>query len=188
MTDEPDDDDASGSRESSRERSARMRAVAAIANALVKLGPSQLATVPLDEDLAFAVTECQRFTKNARARQLRRIGGLLRLVDTAPIEAALQEIATGRGARSKREQSYEHWRTRLLEGGDAAMTAFVAAHPGADVQVLRQHVRNAVRGAETPRGKAAARDLLRAIRALGETAAGGTTDGERDEEDEADDD
>jgi ribosome-associated protein len=173
-----DDDDLGSARESSRERSARMREIAAIANKLVKLQPAQLANVPLSEELAEAVADGQRFTKNALARQLRRIAGLLRATELAPIEAALREIETGRGVRSRREQTYEHWRTRLLEGGDAELTAFVAAHPGADVQVLRQHVRNATKAPESPRGKGAARELLRAIRALGEAATSTSVDDE----------
>jgi ribosome-associated protein len=181
----PDDDaEPESTRESYREKSARMRDIAALAHALIKLVPAQLANVPLSEELAQAVVDCQRFTKNARARQLRRIGALLRMSELAPIEAAMHEIETGRGVRSRREQTYEHWRARLLEGGDAAMTAFVAAHPGADVQALRQHVRNATKAPESPRGKGAARELLRAIRALGETAAGTSVP----DEDVADDD
>ena len=59
----------------------------------------------------------------------------------------------------------------ILAGGDAALTTFVAAHPAADVQSLRQHIRNALRDPESPRSKSASRELLRAIRELGEAAA-----------------
>lgn len=165
-----DEDEGSG-RESSRERSARMRALSAMALTLVGLGASELVHVPLSPELAEAVRDGQRFTKNARARQLRRIAGLLRVADTAPIAEALRELETGRGARSKREQAYERWRTSLLGGGDPAMTAFVAAHPHADVQALRTLVRNASRDPASPRGKAASRDPLRMVRQLGERAS-----------------
>lgn len=167
---EQNDEEAGSGRESHRERSIRMRAVRLLANALVGLEPGRLAMVPLGPELVEAVIACRSFTKNARARQLRRIGSLLRASDLPPIEAAVQEIRTGRGDRSRREQLYEQWRTRLLCGGDGEMTAFVRAHPGADVQVLRQCVRQAVRAPESPRGKGAARELLRHVRTLGETA------------------
>lgn len=179
MASEPEDDgpeqgeDAEApARESHRERSARMRHVARLAHTLVGTKPSMLATMSLPPEIAEAVLACQGFTKNARARQLRRIAGLLRAAELAPIEAAVREAETGRGERSRREQGYEHWRTRLLEGGAPAMTAFVAAHPGADVQVLRQRVRAALAAPESPRGKGAARELLRIIRALGEAGTG----------------
>jgi ribosome-associated protein len=167
---EPQDDDGEGARESYREKTVRMRAVAALARALVGMNAAQLATIPLEPDLREAVVACQSFRKNALARQLRRIGSLLRSVELEPIERAVAEVQSGRGERSRREQSYEHARTRLLQGGDAAMTAFVAAHPGADVQALRQHVRTALRDPESDRGKRASRELLRAIRALGDAA------------------
>ena len=157
-------------RESYRERTARMRAVALLANRLIALKPAQLAAMALPTELAEAVVACQGFKKNARARQLRRIGGLLRASDLPPIEAAMLEIQTGRGERSRREQGYEQWRVRLLEGGDPAMTEFVAAHPGADVQGLRQRVRIVLREPASPRGKTAARELLRSIRALQQAA------------------
>lgn len=161
-------DDEGGGRESHRQKTERMRAVAALARALVDMNAAQLATIPLDDELLREVVACQGFRKNALARQLRRIGSLLRGLELDPIERAVAEVKRGKGERSRREQIYEHTRTQLLEGGDGAMTAFVAAHPGADVQVLRQHVRNALRDPESPRAKAASRELLRAIRALGE--------------------
>jgi ribosome-associated protein len=165
-----DGEDEGVGRESHREKTVRMRAVAALARALVGMNTAQLATIPLEPDLREAVVACQGFRKNALARQLRRIGSLLRCVELEPIERAVAEVQSGRGERSRREQSYEHARTRLLQGGDAAMTAFVAAHPGADVQALRQHVRTALRDPESDRGKRASRELLRAIRALGDAA------------------
>lgn len=166
----PEGEDEGLGRESHRERTIRMRAIAALANTLVGMKPPQLAAVGLPEEIAEAVVACQGFKKNARARQLRRIGGLLRAADLAPIEAGVREAQTGKGERSRREQSYEIWRTQLLSGGGPAMTAFVTAHPSADVQALRQRVRMATREPESPRGKGASRELLRMIRDLGEAA------------------
>ncbi|MBX7082534.1 MAG: DUF615 domain-containing protein [Nannocystaceae bacterium] len=170
-----DDDDDARRRPSHRETAARMKAIALLARALVALDRSALARVPLPEAVAAEVVFCQSLRKNALARQLRRIAGLLRGIELAPIEAAMREIETGRGERSRREQDYERWRTRLLTEGDAAMTAFVASFPDADVQALRQRVRLAVREPDGARGKGAARELLRAIRALGEAASAATT-------------
>ncbi|MFO0631818.1 MAG: ribosome biogenesis factor YjgA [Nannocystaceae bacterium] len=163
-----DDDDDARRRPSHRETAARMKAIALLARALVGLDRSALAHVPLPEAVAAEVVFCQSLRKNALARQLRRIAGLLRGIELAPIEAAMHELETGRGERSRREQVYEHWRTRLLTEGDGAMTAFVAAFPDADVQGLRQRVRLATREPQSARGKGASRELLRAIRALGE--------------------
>ena len=188
----PEGEDEGLGRESHRERTIRMRAIAALANTLVGMKPPQLAAVGLPEEIAEAVVACQGFKKNARARQLRRIGGLLRAADLAPIEAGVREAQTGKGERSRREQTYEIWRTQLLTGGGAAMTAFVTAHPGADVQALRQRVRMATREPESPRGKGAARELLRMIRVLGEATlaaklAGAASSADEPDADEPDD-
>lgn len=188
--DSPEGEDEGLGRESHRERTIRMRAIAALANTLVGMKPPQLAAVGLPEEIAEAVVACQGFKKNARARQLRRIGGLLRAADLAPIEAGVREAQTGKGERSRREQTYEIWRTQLLTGGGPAMTAFVAAHPGADVQALRQRVRMATREPESPRGKGAARELLRMIRVLGEATLAAkltATEASTDEPDADDD-
>ncbi len=168
-----DDNDAvgEGGRESNRSKAARMKVIADLVRAVVDMKPAQLDRVPLPADVLEAVRACQGFTKNARARQLRRIGGLLRAIDIEPIAAAVREFQTGRGERSCREQSFEHWRMRLLQDGDGALAEFVRAFPSADAQVLRTLVRVAVREPETARGKRSSRELLRAIRALGEAAA-----------------
>ena len=180
MIDDDDEPEDRG-RESNRSKAARMKLVETLARALVDMQPVQLAKVPLPEDLREAVVACQGFTRNARARQLRRIGGLLRAVDTEPIAAAVREVQTGRGERSRREQSYEHWRTRLVQGGDSALTELVRAYPNADAQVLRNYVRAVVKAPESPRGKRASRELLRAIRTLGEAVLGEAVLGETDD-------
>lgn len=177
MVDDDEEPEESG-RESHRSKAARMKVIETLVRALVDMQPSQLAHVPLPEDIREAVVACQGFTRNARARQLRRIGALLRSVDAEPIAAAVREVQTGRGERSRREQSYEHWRTRLVQGGDGALTEFVRAFPAADAQVLRNYVRVVVKEPESPRGKRASRELFRAVRALGEAAIGEATTGE----------
>lgn len=177
MVDDEDEPEESG-RESNRSKAARMKVIETMVRAMVDMQPAMLAKLPLPDDVREAVVACQGFTRNARARQLRRIGGLLRSIDTEPIAAAVREIQTGRGERSRREQSYEHWRTRLLQGGDAALTELVRTYPDADAQMLRNWIRVAAKEPESPRGKRASRELFRAIRTLGEAAANAPTDDE----------
>lgn len=181
MIDDDEEPEESG-RESNRSKAARMKVIETLVHALVDMQPAQLAKVPLPEDIHEAVVACQGFTRNARARQLRRIGGLLRSVDTAPIADAVREVQTGRGERSRREQSYEHWRTRLVQGGDAALTELVRAYPDADAQILRNYVRVIVKEPESARGKRASRELFRAIRTLGEAAVAAAAVDVADEE------
>jgi hypothetical protein len=69
-----------------------VRAVADIGRLLTKLSPSQLAKVPVDDELREAIVWCQALKKNAYARQLRYIAKRLNAphTDLDPIKAALR--------------------------------------------------------------------------------------------------
>jgi ribosome-associated protein len=60
----------------------------------------------------------------------------------------------------------EHWRERLLAGGDDALGELLAEHPGADRQQLRQLVRNALDERAKNKPPRAFRELYRAVLAL----------------------
>ena len=70
------------------------------------------------------------------------IGRLMRKVDPAPIRARIAEIEGSSAQATARHRRLEAWRERLI-GDDAALTAFAAEHPGADLQALRALIRNA---------------------------------------------
>jgi len=184
---EPEEDEVGTGRASHRERSEESDAIAGLALLLVGMKPAQLAAMPLPPDVAEAVAQCRGYTKGARARQLRLVGKLLRQLDHAALRSAATQVMRGKGARSQREKTYETWRERLLTGGDAALTEFLAQHRDGDAQRLRQLVRLASRDPTSPRGKGAARDLLRSIRELGEDAAAATGEGAAELEEETED-
>lgn len=58
-----------------------MEALQKLGEELVNLKPNALAKVPLDEEMLEAVKDAQRFNKEARRRQLQRIGKLMRQVE-----------------------------------------------------------------------------------------------------------
>lgn len=68
------------------------RAVGDIGRVLVKLSRSQLAAVPLDEELRASVLHCRELTKGAHARQLRLIRKQLSEVDLDPIREVLRRF------------------------------------------------------------------------------------------------
>jgi ribosome-associated protein len=170
-TEPPEDDEGATGRVSYRERSELSSEIAGLALMLVAMKPAQLAAMPLPTELAEAILQCQGFRKNARARQLRLIGKLLRQVDHEALRNAITQVVRGKGARPQREKTYEAWRERLLTGGDAALADFLAQHRDGDAQRLRQLVRSATRDSTSGKGKHAARDLLRMIREIGEASA-----------------
>jgi len=142
--------------------------------ALIELPRAQLDALDLPEPLLAAVRDAQRIRSHeARRRQVQFIGKVMRSVDPAPVRAALDSI-TGSSAQARaRQQRVERWRERLI-GNDAALTAFAAEHPGADLQALRSLIRNARRELEEGRPPRAQRELFRQLRAAIEPGGGGT--------------
>jgi ribosome-associated protein len=113
-----------------------------IALALLARTEVERAELALPEVLLRALAEDARLQGEPRNRHRRRIKSLLRGLDDLDVlvDAMSQET---KGERRTRE--LERWRTRLIEGTDADLQAFVAAYPDADRSVLRTIVRTARR-------------------------------------------
>jgi ribosome-associated protein len=134
--------------------------------ALVDLPGAQLDALGLPALLLAAVREAQRITSHeARRRQLQYIGKLMRKVDPEPVRAALA-MSAGQSALARAQQRrLEGWRERLI-GDDAALTAFAAEHPRADLQELRTLIRNARKEIAESKPPRAQRELFRVLRDL----------------------
>ncbi|HTL14659.1 MAG TPA: ribosome biogenesis factor YjgA [Thermomonas sp.] len=155
-------------------RSAQRRAaldVLELGEQLAEMTAAQLGRLPVPEAVMAQIRETQRITSHgARKRQLAFLAKHLRKLDDEELEAIRDAMAKD-GEAARRETAALHrieaLRDALLgEEGDAAMTALLDAHPGADRQHLRQLVRNAHE--ERRRGKPprAFRDLFRELRRL----------------------
>ena len=154
-------------------KSARKRAHKALqelADELMKLSSSQLARIPLSEDLHDAIGAGREMRKGARSRQVRHLGNQLARVDDQPIRTALASLRGPTALDAARLHRAERWRERLLEPGDDAIHDLVAQFPLVD----RQQLRALVRSARDERDKQAPprrfRELLRFVRALDEVA------------------
>src|SRR3546814_2329028 len=96
----------------------------------------------MDEGLRDGLRVWVKITSHgARRRQGQYIGKILRESDP---DALRVEIAAYWRARERAQLDAERWRDRLL-ADDAAITEWVAAHPGIEVQPLRTLIRNARR-------------------------------------------
>jgi len=146
-------------------------AVRKLGERLTQMTDVQLSRLPLDEDLRDAIAECHGLKKNARLRQLRSLGAMMRGRDLQPLREALGEVNGVLGAVVAVDQQAESWRTRLLADGDTALAELLDAHPNADGQRIRQLARQArsltARQPEGAQAKRARRELLRALRDLG---------------------
>lgn len=146
---------------------------------MVDLPPSQLKKLPLDEDLLAAILSCQAIhQRGGRKRQLKFIGKLLRYVDAEPIALAVEQILAPHRHAVNAFHDVEQWRDKLLSEGDSALADFLATHPGADRQKLRQLIRagqlpkDAVENPESipakqhERAKRAKRELFKLLREI----------------------
>jgi ribosome-associated protein len=160
-------------------KSARKREAAAakdLGKSLIELKESDLRALNLDDRLLDAILLAQRITsRGGLARQRQYIGKLMRDVDTAPIEAALNSRAKHQVVDAEKHKRLETWRTRLLTDGPEALDDLMKWAPGADRKALQVLIAKAT-GARVDSGsrEAASRELFRALRGLFEGTPSGS--------------
>lgn len=139
-----------------------------IAERLAALSEAELARVPLDEDLRDEVRRTRNITAQiARKRENQFLAKQLRNLDEESLEAIRHVLAQDKSEAHRAAAALhrlEGWRERLLEGGDEALTAFMAECPAADRQHLRQLVRNALSERRAGKPPHAQRELFRCMR------------------------
>jgi len=137
---------------------------------VAELGASELATIPLPDDILAAIKELNRLKAHgARKRQLGFLAKKLRQIDIEPIDAALEKIRQTARANTKSLHLIENWRDRLLgdvEGESAkdALTSFLSEFVSADRQQFRHLQRQSLAERKIKKPPAAARQLFKAIR------------------------
>ena len=135
-----------------------MHELQALGAALAALPESLLKEMQLGEDLLEALFEAKR-------RQMQYVGRLMRGIDPAPIRSRLAEVEGHSAQATARHRRLEAWRERLL-GDDAALTAFAAAFPGAELQALRALIRNARKEQKEGKPPRAYRELFRVLKEI----------------------
>lgn len=181
---ESDDDLYDGPSKSQRKRD--MAALQAMGGELVALSPERLKKIDMPDNLRDAIADAQRFTKHeAKRRQMQLIGKLMRSVDVAPLQAALDEVRGVSAAANAKQHRLERLRARLIEN-DAVFQEVARDYPGADITRLRQLRRNAVKEAEQGKPPRAFRELFRELRELDEQSGEKVGAGETATDDPAD--
>jgi ribosome-associated protein len=143
----------------------RARSVQVLADRLVDAPAEVVASVELPEKLADAVAAARRTTgRGARARQRQYVAKLMRGVDLAPIEAALEARAGQVRRDAARLRRAERWRDRLIAEGEPAIAAFAAEHSAAHYATLARLVADATARRAGSHDSRAARELFRLIR------------------------
>lgn len=151
---------------SKTKRKREMHELQALGVALVALPESQLDDLGLSDALHKAVLEAKRISAHeGRRRQMQYIGKLMRDIDAAPIRARMAELEGSSAQATARHRRLETWRSRLIED-DAALTAYAAEHPGADLQMLRTLIRNTRKEQKESKPPHAFRELFRVLKEL----------------------
>jgi ribosome-associated protein len=148
----------------------RMTALQELGETLTRLSDKQLKKIPLPSaDLHQAIIEGRNIPSNsARRRHMQYIGKLMRDVDPAPIEAALDDLYGEQRASADRFHALEQLRDAVLAKGLQGIEQVVARWPGADRQHLRQLVLQHQRESARGQPPAASRKLFRYLRELQE--------------------
>jgi ribosome-associated protein len=115
-----------------------------------------------------AIVLAKRITaRGGLARQRQYIGKLMRDIDTAPVEAALNVKSRNAAFDAEKHKRIEAWRSRLLTEGPPALDELLTWCPGADRKSLQALIQKAT-GARVDSGsrEAASRELFRTLRTL----------------------
>lgn len=157
-------------------KSARKREASAaqdLGTKLIALKESELAALGLPEKLFDAILLAKRITaRGGLARQRQYIGKLMRDIDAAPIEAALNARSHNAAFESEKHKRLEAWRTRLLNEGPAALDELMKWCPAADRKSLQALVQKATTArVDSGSRDAASRELFRTLRGLFEASS-----------------
>jgi ribosome-associated protein len=153
-------------------RSARKREaldVLTLARQLAELPPARIAKLELPDEVRDEIAVVQRTPSHiAHKRQLAHLAKLMRVHDEAEFATARAALANARTAGARDAAALhraETLRDELLgDTRDAALTAFIANHPGLDHQRLRALIRQARRERDAAKPPRAQRELFRLLR------------------------
>jgi len=142
-----------------------MTALQELGKKLIGLKDSQIAKMPVSDELLRAIKESKNITqREATRRHLQFIGKLMREQDAEAIQYALDEFDSSSQRFTQAIHELEVWRKRLIEKSNAVVTEYVEKYPKTNVQYLRQLVRNAVKDHKNEKNTGAAKKLFQYLK------------------------
>lgn len=152
---------------SKSKRKNEMHELQKIGEALTMLTEAQLKKFDLPESLLTAIHDMKKMSAHgAKRRHLQYIGRLMRDVDPEPIKLALQRIRSSHDVNNAKFHQIEMMRSKLIEGGDEALTVFLNEHPESDKQQLRQLIRKAQHDIKNETNTGAEKALFKYLRSV----------------------
>lgn len=160
------EDDDYDDRPSKSERKRQSSDLQALGEALIELPASELAALPLPDNLRDAVELARRITAHGGLyRQKQYIGKLMRKIDAEPIREALAARRNRERVAAMQFRRLEQWRDRLINEGTTAVAAFANEAKGPlDVAALTTLVERARSERSTNHPPHATRELFRVLR------------------------
>ena len=134
---------------------------------LVNLSKNEIAQIPLDEDLLYAIELAQKIKKEGYRRQIQYIGKLLRSRDIEPITLALDKLKNRHNQQVALFHRLEILRDELIETGDAE--SIIRLFPSADRQQLRTLARLAKKELTANKPPKTARQIFQYLKDLSKT-------------------
>lgn len=138
-----------------------------LAKTIIAMPDNRFKKLPLDDDLR-SEFEFARSIKShgARKRQLMTVGKMLRLRDNEDLLDSVNNIDQRNRQANARFHHIETWRDRLIEGSDKVLSELLEQVPGANVQTLRQLIRNAKKEISLEKPPTSARKLFKLLREM----------------------
>lgn len=134
---------------------------------LSKLSAAHLQDIDLPDNIHKAISDVSDMPlTGARKRLLKYIAGQLHKIDVEPIREKLARIQNQSAHSAREHHITEHWRAKLIADGNAALTALFDEHPAADLQHIRQLLRNIKKEADSGNPPKSSRLLYRYLKAL----------------------
>jgi len=144
----------------------QMVAMQKLGESLVHLGQSSLAKIPMDPELLDAVMLARKILrkKEGYRRQLQLIGKIMRNIDIAPIEQALNNIKSAHKKLNDAFHGTEMLRDAILKEGDSKIESTIADYPSLDRQKMRQYARQANKQLAENKPPKASRELFQYLK------------------------
>ena len=138
-----------------------------LAKNLIAMPEARLKRIPMEQELRDEV-EFARSIKayGARKRQLMTVGKILRQRDNEALLEAVNNFDQKNRQANARFHHIEAWRDRLLAGSDQDLAELLEQTPDANVQILRQLIRNAKNEAKLGKPPSASRKLFKLLREM----------------------
>ena len=138
-----------------------------LAKHLIAMQESRFKQLPLDQDLRDEVEFARNIKSHgARKRQLMTVGKMLRRRDNEELLDAVNNFDQKIRQANARFHLVEAWRDRLVEGNNQVLTELLETTPNANVQTLRQLIRNAKKEATLGKPPSSARKLFKLLREM----------------------